>query len=87
MRLGDVLDELRWEALDALRIGDLVKAEGYFQRMEEIYHLVAMEDSGPLKEVRQRLDIACSIIEATRSEVMAEMGHKHLSGQLRNFTT
>lgn len=86
MGLGDVPGELRREALDALRTGDLEKAEEYLNRMEQIYlQLMAMEDSGLLKGLRRKLDIARAVIEATRSEVTAETGRKRLSDQLREM--
>jgi translin len=84
--LGDVPGELRREALDALRTGDLEAAEKHLTRMEQIYlHLVAMEDASLLKGLRRKLDIARAVIEATRSEVTAETGRRRLSDQLRRL--
>ena len=84
--LGDVPGELRREALDALRTGDLQQAEKYLTRMEQIYlHLVAMEDASLLKGLRRKLDITRGVIEATRSEVTAETGRKRLSDQLKKL--
>jgi translin len=85
--LGDVPGELRREALDALRTGDLEAAEKHLTRMEQIYlHLVAMEDASLLKGLRRKLDITRAVIEATRSEVTAETGRRRLSDQLRKLT-
>jgi translin len=85
--LGDVPGELRREALDSLRIGDLEKAERSLNRMEQIYlHLVAMEDASLLKGLRRKLDITRGVIEATRSEITAETGRKRLSDQLKRLT-
>jgi len=84
--LGDVPGELRREALDALRTGDLEKAERHLNRMEQIYlHLVAMEDASLLKGLRRKLDITRGVIEATRSEVTAETGRRRLSEQLKHI--
>jgi translin len=84
--LGDVPGELRREALDALRTGDLEAAEKHLDRMEQIYlHLVAMEDASLLKGLRRKLDIARAVIEATRSEVTAETGRRRLSDQLKGL--
>jgi translin len=84
--LGDVPGELRREALDALRTGDLQKAEHHLKRMEQIYlHLVAMEDASLLKGLRRKLDITRGVIEATRSEVTAETGRRRLSDQLKRL--
>ncbi|MGD0803823.1 MAG: hypothetical protein ABSA11_07105 [Candidatus Bathyarchaeia archaeon] len=85
--LGDVPGELRREALDSLRTGDLQKAEYQLNRMEQIYlHLVAMEDASLLKGLRRKLDITRGVIEATRSEVTAETGRRRLSDQLKELT-
>jgi translin len=84
--LGDVPGELRREALDALRTGDLEAAEKHLIRMEQIYlHLVAMEDASLLKGLRRKLDITRAVIEATRSEVTAETGRRRLSDQLKKL--
>jgi translin len=84
--LGDVPGELRREALDALRSGDLPIAEHYLNRMEQIYlHLVAMEDASLLKGLRRKLDITRGVIEATRSEITAETGRRRLSDQLKHL--
>jgi translin len=85
--LGDVPGELRREALEALGTGNLDEAESHLNRMEQIYlHLVAMEDASLLKGLRRKLDITRGVIEATRSEVTAEMGRKRLSDQLKRLT-
>lgn len=84
--LGDVPGELRREALDALRLGYLDKAERHLSRMEEIYlNLVAMEDASLLKGLRRKLDITRAVIEATRSEITAETGRRRLSDQLKRL--
>jgi len=85
--LADVPGELRREALDALRTGDLEKAEHHLNRMEQIYlHLVAMEDASLLKGLRRKLDITRAVTEATRSEITAETGRRRLSDQLKHLT-
>jgi len=87
MGLGDVPGELRREALDDLRTGELAKAEAHLAEMEEIFlHLVAMEDASLLKGLRRKLDIARSLIEATRSEVTAETGRRRLAETLEGLT-
>jgi translin len=85
--LGDVPGELRREALDALGTDNLDEAERHLNRMEQIYlHLVAMEDASLLKGLRRKLDITRGVIEATRSEVTAEIGRRRLSDQLKRLT-
>jgi translin len=85
--LGDVPGELRREALDALRQGDLSRAEKHLARMEEIYvHLVGVEETSLLlKGLRRKMDITRGVIEATRAEVTQEAGRRRLTEQLKRL--
>ncbi len=84
--LGDVPGELRREALDDLRTGELAKAEAHLAEMEEIFlQLVAMEDASLLKGLRRKLDVTRSLIEVTRSEVTAETGRRRLAETLEGI--
>ena len=85
--LGDVPGELRRQALDALRVGDLERAESLLETMEEIYlSLVSMEEAPFLKGLRRKLDIARGVIERTRSEITAEVGRRRLDDSVRRLT-
>lgn len=88
MGLCDVPGELRREALDALREGDMGLAEAHLGRMEEIYlSLVSMaEASLLLKGLRRKLDIARGVIERTRGEITAEAGRRRLSESVKRLT-
>jgi len=87
MGLGDVPGELRRQALDALRLGDIETAEDRLSTMEEIYlSLVTMEEVPLLKGLRRKLDIARGVIERTRSEVTAEAGRRRLGESVRRLT-
>jgi translin len=87
MGLGDVPGELRRQALDALRLGDIETAEARLSTMEEIYlSLVTMEEVPLLKGLRRKLDIARGVIERTRSEVTAEAGRRRLGDSVRRLT-
>ena len=87
MGLGDVPGELRRQALDALRLGDIETAEARLSTMEEIYlSLVTMEEVPLLKGLRRKLDIARGVIERTRSEVTAEAGRRRLGESVRRLT-
>ncbi|MFQ6053220.1 MAG: hypothetical protein ACE5OO_03185 [Candidatus Bathyarchaeia archaeon] len=79
--LGDVVGELRREALDSLRLGDLAAAEADLRLMEEIYlSLLSMEEASLfLKGLRRKLDVARKVIESTRSDLTAEAGRRQLS--------
>ena len=85
--LADVPGELRRQALDSLREGDLEAAENILEIMEEIYlYLVeAEETSMMLKGMRRKLDVARGVIERTRAEVTAEAGRRRLSRELGSF--
>jgi translin len=86
MGLGDVPGELRRQALDALRLGDIETAEARLTKMEEIYlSLVTMDEVPLLKGLRRKLDIARGVIERTRSEVTAEVGRKRLGESVRSL--
>ena len=85
--LGDVPGELRRQALDALRLGDIETAEARLSTMEEIFlSLVTMEEVALLKGLRRKLDIARGVIERTRSEVTAEAGRRRLGESVRRLT-
>jgi translin len=86
MGLGDVPGELRRQALDALRVGDLGRAEALLETMEEIYlSLISMEETTYLRGLRRKLDIARGVIERTRSEVTAEAGRRRLNDSVRRL--
>ena len=76
---GDVPGELRRQALDALREGDMETAEARLSKMEEIYlNLVSMDEAPLLKGLRRKMDVTRGVIERTRSEVTAEAGRRKL---------
>jgi len=80
MGLGDVPGELRRQALDALRVGDLERAESNLNTMESIYlSLISMEETPFLRGLRRKIDIARGVIERTRSDLTAEAGRRRLN--------
>jgi len=85
--LGDVVGELRRDALDSLRVGDLEAAEADLDLMEHIYlSLVSMEEASLLlKGLRRKLDIARGVIERTRGELTAEIGRQKLSKSIEQL--
>jgi len=86
--LGDVPGELRREALDALRRGDLEAAEGELGLMEEIYlNLVSAEEASLLlRGLRRKLDIARRVVENTRGDVTAEAGRRRLGDAVKRLS-
>ena len=85
--LADVPGELRRQALDSLREGNLEAAENSLEAMEEIYLglIEAEEASMMLRGMRRKLDIARGVIERTRAEVTAEAGRRRLSRELKSI--
>jgi len=85
--LADVIGELRREAVEALRIGDLSRAEEMLQLMEHIYlTLTSTEEASVLlKGLRRKLDIARSLIEGTRGQIAEERGRRRLIETLKRL--
>ncbi len=85
--LADVVGELRREAVDALRMGDLSRAEDMLRLMEHIYLTLtsAEEASVLLKGLRRKLDVARSLIEGTRGQVAEERGRRRLIEALKRL--
>lgn len=84
--LGDVPGELRRQALDGLRVGDMALAEDRLETMESIYlNLVSMDEAPLLKGLRRKLDIARGVIERTRSEITAEAGRRRLDDSVKQL--
>ena len=84
--LGDVVGELRREALDALRAGDLEAAEAELGLMEHIYlSLLSMEEASLLRGLRRKLDVARGVIERTRGELTAEAGRRRLNEAVKQL--
>lgn len=87
LSLGDVIGELRREALDFLRVGDFNAAEAELKRMEQIYLcLVSVEEASILlKGLRRKLDVARGLIERTRGELTSEAGRRRLGKSVKQL--
>lgn len=85
--IGDVVGELKREAMDSLRLGDIEAAENDLRLMEDIYlSLLSMEEASLLlKGLRRKLDIARSVIESTRGELTTETGRRRLIESIREL--
>lgn len=85
--LGDVVGELRRDALEAMRVGDLESAEAELGVMEHIYlSLISLEEASLLLGgLRRKLDIARGVIERTRGELTAEAGRRRLSETVKTL--
>ncbi len=70
MGLGDVVGELRREALESLRKEEFSQAEEYLRLMEEIYeNLLRFNYPSGLLPLKPKQDTARALIEKTRSEI------------------
>jgi translin len=73
--LADVIGECRRLALDALREGNVERAENCLRTMDEIFiELMGMDESYMLVPgLRRKCDVARKIIEITRGDVTQEI--------------
>jgi len=85
--LADVIGELRRQALDSLRAGDIRGAEHCLQVMEQIYvELTSMNEAYMLVPgLRRKCDVARRIIEATRGDVTIEARRDSLEQSIRKL--
>jgi len=85
--LADVIGEYRRLTLDALREGDVRKAERCLKTMDEIFmELMAMEEAYMLVPgLRRKCDVARKIIEATRGDVTMEARRNALEQHLKRL--
>ncbi len=85
--LADVIGELRRQALDSLRAGDVKEAEHCLQVMEQIYvELMSMNEAYMLVPgLRRKCDVARRIIEATRGDVTIEARRDSLEQSIRKL--
>ena len=87
LALGDVVGELRRAVLDDLREDEFERGEKRLRRMEEIYDVLisAEEVSILLKGLRRKIDVARSVIEATRGDLALEAGRRRLARRLKEW--
>ncbi len=68
--LGDVIGELRRQAVDSLRHGKMEKASEYLDIMEELFEfLMRFHYPSGMIAIKRKQDIARGVIEKTRGEV------------------
>lgn len=85
--IGDLIGELRREAIDWLRVGEAERAERELELMERIYlDLLSMEEASLLlRGLRRKLDVARVLIEETRGEVTSELARRRLSSSIERL--
>jgi len=69
--LGDVVGELRRNILDLIKIGEMERAEDFFEKMEQIYSVLMRFDypSG-FVPIKKKQDVARQLIERTRGTLL-----------------
>lgn len=68
--MGDVIGEMRRQAVDSLRHGNVERASEYLDIMEELYEfLMRFHYPSSMVAVKRKQDIARGVIEKTRGEV------------------
>jgi translin len=74
--VADVIGELRRCALDAVRRGELRRAEQMLERMEELYDLLMEFDyaDSVVPGLRRKQDVARQLIERTRGDLTLLLG-------------
>jgi translin len=85
--LADVIGEYRRLTLDALREGNLGKAEKCLKTMDEIYvELMGLDESYVLVPgLRRKCDVARKITEITRGDVTQEIRRSKLEEHMVRF--
>jgi translin len=70
MGLGDIIGEIRREALNHIRKGEVDKASEYLEIMESLYDfLMRFHYPNSLVAIKRKQDIARGVLEKTRGEV------------------
>ena len=78
--LLDCIGELKRQVIDTIRVGNLKKAEGLFNMMENLYLMLypfATYDK-IVKETRRKLDVNRSLVEDTRTILTEEIRRQKL---------
>ncbi|MFQ6086905.1 MAG: hypothetical protein ACE5OV_02685, partial [Candidatus Bathyarchaeia archaeon] len=85
--LADVIGELRRQALNSLRGGDVKGAERCLQVMEQIYvELMSMNEAYMfVPGLRRKCDVARRIIEITRGDITIEARRDSLEQSIRKL--
>lgn len=84
--LLDFVGELRRLTLNLLRGGETSKAEAALRAMEEIYEsLYSLDHTSLIPNFRHKMDGARRILEATRSDLIAELRKASLEEAIRDL--
>lgn len=83
LALGDTVGELRRFSLDELKRGNVIRANYFLDRMEDIYTaLMRFDYPDAIVAVRRKQDVARSLLEKTRGEVAVAASARNLQDKL-----
>ncbi len=86
MGCGDLVGELRREVLEYLRNDDFESAEKYLNMMEEVYEmLLRFNYPSGLVPIKQKQDVARSLVEKTRGEITIAAMNKRLEEKMNSL--
>ncbi len=86
LAMGDSVGELRRFALDELKRGNVMRANYFLDRMEDLYTaLMRFDYPDAIVAVRRKQDIARSLLEKTRGEVAVAASAMNLQGKLEEL--
>lgn len=84
--LLDFVGELRRMTMDQLKAGKLKDAQGTFESMEAIFEdLFMLDRTSIVPTFRRKMDVAKKLIEATRTDVIADIRKVSLEKAIRNL--
>lgn len=84
--LLDFVGELRRMTMDQLKTGKLKDAQGTFESMEAIFEdLLMLDRTSIVPTFRRKMDVAKKLIEATRTDVIADIRKVSLEKAIRNL--
>lgn len=85
--LGEATGELRRHALDLIRRGEIVRAEGLLQVMDEVYaHLITMDFPDAVTGgLRRTTDMVRGVVERTRGDLTTAARQEELQRALEHL--
>ena len=84
--LLDFIGELRRMTMDQLKAGKLKDAQRTFESMETIYEdLLMLDRTSIVPTFRRKMDVAKKLIEATRSDVIADIRKASLEKAMKDL--
>jgi len=83
LALGDTIGELRRFALDELKRSNVMRANYFLDRMEDLYTaLMRFDYPDAIVAVRRKQDVARSLLEKTRGEVAVAASARNLQEKI-----